>query len=711
MPAIFNPQFPLRKLSTFFLIGLSLSIGWGIRGNFGHEYGAAFAGSLAAIAVAVLSGRADWRNKVHYFALFGAIGWGFGASMSYMQVIAYTQSGHALSQWYGFVCLFIIGFLWAAIGGIGTALPAAMDRERIVKLFVPLLFVLGARIVLGIIEDPVARWMEAGIHFDQTASRHKNPLYWFDAYYLPAFSALVGIGLYDLWQRRGEKNLRLLPLFLIIGSLAGFLIQLLMKKAGIEESFAASLTYLQGDPSYINPDTGLPAYEATNLLNNWPQWFGDYPQHVGWVAGGILGATVYFFRYGKFKNGASLIVYMATGWLIAFLAFPVLGSKLFTSYGGIRMTPPRSDDWAGILGLFIGAMIWLWKNNLRAVAMAAVVCGTIGGLGFSGVQWIKTMLMSFGNPDILTNKGMLPGSAQFIAITTRWAEWQAQNWHSFLEQTYGFVNGIAIAVAMALLASRIKNENVNSNENKIVLSGRWTRALATLSILFGLTYFNIVKNVEEWSNQLDPAVWKEKIMQPDGTETTIPAQWDLAYLGRLPGLDFLRLSPEGWFTLTWILLVIAMVFIVRKHFRTPVALIPSGDTGKGQLIFLLLLWIMTIANFERALVGWHPARMLTEWVIFVNAILATALILILPSENVSPVPVVEENYKPLLRKRLGIMVASMLIAGTLFTFTNRWIYRYPKYNQLDLKRKNIHTRFGPEADWRAKPNLKNAEHK
>ena len=711
MPVISNPQFPLKKLSTFFLIGLSLSIGWGIRGNFGHEYGAAFAGSPAAIAVAVLSGRADWRNKVHYFALFGAIGWGFGASMSYMQVIAYTQSGHALSQWYGFVCLFVIGFLWAAVGGIGTALPAAMDRERIVKLFIPLLFVLGARIVLGIIEDPAARWMEAGIHFDQTASRHKNPLYWFDAYYLPAFSALAGIGLYDLWQRRGEKNRRLLPLFLIVGALAGFLIQLLMRKAGIEESFAASLTYLQGDPSYINPDTGMPAYEATNLLNNWPQWFGDYPQQVGWVTGGIGGATVYFFKYGKFKNGASLIVYMAAGWLIAFLTFPVLGSKLFTSYGGIRMTPPRSDDWAGILGLFIGAMIWLWKNNLRAVAWAAIICGTIGGLGFSGVQWIKTILMSFGNPDILANKGILPGSAEYIAITTRWAEWQAQNWHSFLEQTYGFVNGIAIAVAMALLASRIKNENVSSNGNKTVLQGRWTRALATLSILFGLTYFNVVKNVEEWSDQLDPAVWKQKIMQPDGTETTMPAQWDLPYLGRLPGLDFLHLSPESWFTLTWVLLVIAVVLIVRKHFRAPVALIPSGDTGKGQLIFLLLLWIMTIANFERALAGWHPSRMLTEWVIFVNAIIATALILILPSENASPLPVVEKNHKPLLRKRLGVMTASMLIAATLFTFTNRWIYHYPQYDQLDLKRKNIHTRFGPGADWRAKPNLKNAEHK
>ena len=174
--------------------------------------------------------------------------------------------------------------------------------------------------------------------------------------------------------------------------------------------------------------------------------------------------------------------------------------------------------------------------------------------------------MSLGNPDIIANKGILPGAAEYIAITTRWAKWQAQNWHSFLEQTYGFVNGIAIAVAMALLASRIKHENVNNNENKTVLQGRWTRALATLSILFGLTYFNVVKNVEEWSGQLDPAVWKQKIIQPDGTETTIPAQWDLPYLGRLPGLDFLHLSPEGWFTLTWILLVIAMVFIVRKQF-------------------------------------------------------------------------------------------------------------------------------------------------
>ena len=33
------------------LCGLSLCVGWGIRGNFGHEYGAALPGALAAMAI------------------------------------------------------------------------------------------------------------------------------------------------------------------------------------------------------------------------------------------------------------------------------------------------------------------------------------------------------------------------------------------------------------------------------------------------------------------------------------------------------------------------------------------------------------------------------------------------------------------------------------------------------------------------------------
>ena len=135
-----RPQSPILSPLGILLVALSLSIGWGIRGNYGHETGAMFPGALAAIAACLLSGRADWRERVVYFAFFGAFGWAFGGSISYMQVIGYTHSGHLPSQLYGFAGLFVIGFLWGSLGGGGTALPAVLDRRRLTEMFVPLLF-------------------------------------------------------------------------------------------------------------------------------------------------------------------------------------------------------------------------------------------------------------------------------------------------------------------------------------------------------------------------------------------------------------------------------------------------------------------------------------------------------------------------------------------------------------------------------------------
>src|SRR5438309_3547570 len=151
---------------------LSLSIGWGIRGNFGHEYGAMIPGVLASLAAVLLSGRSDWHRRSLFFAFFGALGWSFGGSISYMQVIAYTHSGHSGSVLYGFACLFVIGFLWAAMGGAGTALPALVDRDRLTEFFAPLTAVFGGWLVQTFAEN----WLIA-INPDY---RHESPLYWYD---------------------------------------------------------------------------------------------------------------------------------------------------------------------------------------------------------------------------------------------------------------------------------------------------------------------------------------------------------------------------------------------------------------------------------------------------------------------------------------------------------------------------------------------------
>lgn len=120
------------------LTGLSVSIGWGIRGQFGHEYGAALAGAIGGMVVALLSGREDWRRRIHYFAAFCAIGFGFGGSMSYMKDVAYAHSSDPATALYGFACVFLLGFIWAAPAGAGAALPVYLDRDELTKFFVPL---------------------------------------------------------------------------------------------------------------------------------------------------------------------------------------------------------------------------------------------------------------------------------------------------------------------------------------------------------------------------------------------------------------------------------------------------------------------------------------------------------------------------------------------------------------------------------------------
>ncbi|HDP33702.1 MAG TPA: hypothetical protein ENN29_01180, partial [Candidatus Hydrogenedentes bacterium] len=86
---------PGLRPRAIFVVALSLSIGWGIRGNFGHESGAMIAGVLASTAACLMSGRSDWRRRVAFFALFGGLGFGFGGSISYMYPISFAGS----EQW------------------------------------------------------------------------------------------------------------------------------------------------------------------------------------------------------------------------------------------------------------------------------------------------------------------------------------------------------------------------------------------------------------------------------------------------------------------------------------------------------------------------------------------------------------------------------------------------------------------------------------
>ncbi|HRZ17541.1 MAG TPA: hypothetical protein P5141_08265, partial [Candidatus Hydrogenedentes bacterium] len=160
------PVFPGRRAGAAFLVALSLSIGWGIRGNFGHEAGAMIPGALAALAACLLSGREDWRGRAPWFALFGGLGWAFGGSIAYMYCISFAGSEHWPTALYGFLITFCVGGLWAGMGGMGTALPAVMDRKRLEDFFVPLIFVLVPVGVHALMEDAVSAWAQQYLALD-----------------------------------------------------------------------------------------------------------------------------------------------------------------------------------------------------------------------------------------------------------------------------------------------------------------------------------------------------------------------------------------------------------------------------------------------------------------------------------------------------------------------------------------------------------------
>jgi hypothetical protein len=180
-------------LRSVILCGLSLSVGWGVRGNFGHSHGAMIPGALAALAAILVSGREDWWRRASYFAMFGALGWAFGGRMSYMQVIAYTHSGHWQSQLYGYACLCVIGFLWAALGGAWTALPACLNRQQLTRLFPPILLVLSAWFVKNLLLT---------YYFPQPVGdqRHDSFLYWHDTSWVDALVAVSVLLLYAFFE-------------------------------------------------------------------------------------------------------------------------------------------------------------------------------------------------------------------------------------------------------------------------------------------------------------------------------------------------------------------------------------------------------------------------------------------------------------------------------------------------------------------------------
>jgi hypothetical protein len=117
---------------SILIVGLTFGTSWAIRGQFGHEQGAAWAGGIGALSLILVSQRKDWYAKMLLIAFSSAIGWGAGGMISYGQVVGYGRSNDLLNASYGLLMLFVIGGLFGLLGGGLTGLTLdSTEKKRV----------------------------------------------------------------------------------------------------------------------------------------------------------------------------------------------------------------------------------------------------------------------------------------------------------------------------------------------------------------------------------------------------------------------------------------------------------------------------------------------------------------------------------------------------------------------------------------------------
>ena len=113
------------------IVAMSLGTAWAIRGQFGHEQGAAWAGAIGGLALVLVSQRKDWYDKMVLVALASALGWGAGGMISYGMVVGYGRADNFINVFYGLGMLFIIGALFGLLGGglVGMVLDSTEKKK------------------------------------------------------------------------------------------------------------------------------------------------------------------------------------------------------------------------------------------------------------------------------------------------------------------------------------------------------------------------------------------------------------------------------------------------------------------------------------------------------------------------------------------------------------------------------------------------------
>jgi hypothetical protein len=260
-------------------------MGWGIRGQYGHETGAMIAGLLLGLTLVLLA-----CPRAPAFPALRAVAWcaiaiGFGGSMTYGQTVGLTHDPALVGNWaalrWGLLGLALKGALWIGFAGLFLGMGLGGVRYRTSEIALVLTSMLGL-CLLGLLTlnrpfDPAHHilprfYFSADWRFRPGAELKPRPEVW--GAYLFAFLGLLGY----CARIRGDKLARNLGLWAALGGALGFPLG----------------QCLQAYHAWNLPDfaQGWPA--RLDAVMNWWNWMETT---FGAVMGGTLGLGLWLNRH------------------------------------------------------------------------------------------------------------------------------------------------------------------------------------------------------------------------------------------------------------------------------------------------------------------------------------------------------------------------------------------------------------------------------
>lgn len=372
-----------------------------------------------------------------------------------------------------------------------------------------------------------------------------------------------------------------------------------------------------------------------NGVTAWSEkWYWLERYDVDWLAALSAFVVAGAFAIARQSNEAKLLALLGLGWWAGFVLL-VLGL-------GLRMTPPRSDNWAGIAGVWIVLWGYLAVNSERAALRSMGYGAVFGGFGFS----IGALFMSIGH----------------------YFAWQINSWR-LMEQTFGLVMGFGTAAAFLKL---IDGDLVPQDDDPKPGALDWFGLFVLFPVVLG---FNFIRGLNEWIN----------------TEGIGPASRVIMLTDEIAGID-----AQTWFFGLVVLASIVLAALVLRHRRKPIAIVPADELGRAQLAYLAVLWISVAAAFalKTPQLG-IPGQFFSQLSFIVLALACSWLALTIPNT-----PRVVVDFKPASDRhwRMSYRYWLLWVAVPAVVFCLAWTavklhpepvsgshYRFEKHGQLGKK--------------------------